>query len=124
MKTSISKREMQVAELLAWGYSDKEIAEELFISFDTVRTHHRNIYQKLDLRNLSDITRWYFESTGSYNFGLRPAARLAVSLLFLSLTFFIEFYGITSLRARNFKTKTVRETFARKGKTKETYLLA
>jgi DNA-binding NarL/FixJ family response regulator len=43
----LSKREKQILELLTEGYAIKQIASELFIAFDTVRTHLKNIYVKL-----------------------------------------------------------------------------
>lgn len=47
----LSKREYELLELLSKGYRYKEIAESLFISQDTVRTHIRNIYQKLQVNS-------------------------------------------------------------------------
>jgi len=43
----LSKRELQILDLLAKGFRYKEIADQLTISFDTVRSHLRNIYEKL-----------------------------------------------------------------------------
>jgi DNA-binding CsgD family transcriptional regulator len=56
----ISDREYQVAELIAWGASDKEVAQELNISPDTAKTHRRNILKKIEGHNTADITRWFF----------------------------------------------------------------
>ena len=47
----LSDRENQILELLAKGYRVKEIADQLFVSFNTVRTHIRNIYEKLQVRS-------------------------------------------------------------------------
>lgn len=47
----LSKREMEIAELLSKGYRYKQIADELFVSTDTVRTHIYNIYQKLQVNS-------------------------------------------------------------------------
>ena len=44
----ISKREYEVLELIARGLSNKEIAEKLFISLPTVKTHSSNLFVKLD----------------------------------------------------------------------------
>ncbi len=46
--SGISKREYDVLELMASGLSNKEIADKLFISENTVKTHISNIYIKLD----------------------------------------------------------------------------
>lgn len=120
----LSKREMQVAELLAWGLSDKQIAEELYISFDTTRTHRRNIYQKLSINNVADLTRWYFESTGNYNFGLRPKIRITITILFLILTLIMEFENLNAIRVRTSRVQTTRVSRVRKGKRKETFQYA
>jgi LuxR family maltose regulon positive regulatory protein len=47
----LSEREIEVLELMAEGLTYQEIAEELFISPHTVKTHSRNIYAKLDVGN-------------------------------------------------------------------------
>ena len=44
---ALSKREIEILQLLIEGYPNKQIASELFIAFDTVRTHLKNIYTKL-----------------------------------------------------------------------------
>ena len=51
---NLSKREHEILFYLAKGYRYKEIAEALFISIETVRTHLRNIYEKLHVRSRSE----------------------------------------------------------------------
>ena len=51
--SSLSSRELEVLELLARGYSYKEVAESLNITTFTVNTHTRHIYQKLHVRSLN-----------------------------------------------------------------------
>ncbi|MBS1632309.1 MAG: response regulator transcription factor [Bacteroidetes bacterium] len=46
-KYNLSEREQQVLELLSRGFSSKMISSDLGISFETVRSHLKNIYQKL-----------------------------------------------------------------------------
>ena len=50
-KTNLTDREMEVLELLANGLVKKEIADKLGISFFTVSTHIRHIYDKLNVLN-------------------------------------------------------------------------
>ena len=50
---SLPKRELEILECLAQGYSDKEIASSLYISEHTSRTHIRNIYHKMDVHSRS-----------------------------------------------------------------------
>lgn len=45
----LSKRELEVLELMAGGLSNNEIAERLFVSLNTVKTHNSNIFEKLDV---------------------------------------------------------------------------
>lgn len=45
----ISERECQVLELLARGHSNKEIADCIFVSTNTVKTHLAHLYDKLDV---------------------------------------------------------------------------
>lgn len=45
----VSKREYEVLELLARGQTNKQIADALFISPNTVKTHLANLYGKLDV---------------------------------------------------------------------------
>ena len=49
-RLGISKREYEVLELIAQGLSNQEIAEKLFVSLNTVKTHSSNLFMKLDVR--------------------------------------------------------------------------
>lgn len=53
---TISKREEDVLRLVALGFSNKEIAEKLFISAHTVITHRKNITEKLGIKSISGLT--------------------------------------------------------------------
>ncbi len=50
----LTERERQVLEELAQGYRYKEIADRLQVSMDTVRTHIRNLYHKLQVSSRTD----------------------------------------------------------------------
>lgn len=47
-KLGISRREYEVLELISQGLSNQEIAEKLFVSTSTVKTHASNLFSKLD----------------------------------------------------------------------------
>jgi DNA-binding NarL/FixJ family response regulator len=51
----LSQREIQVLSLVANGYTNKEIANELAISVKTVESHKANSMQKLDLKSRAEI---------------------------------------------------------------------
>lgn len=48
--TGLSKRELEVLQLMAKGLSNNEIAENLYVSLSTIKTHVSNIYIKLDVK--------------------------------------------------------------------------
>lgn len=50
-----SGREAEIVHFLASGYNSKEIADELFISEHTVRTHRRNLLKKFDVKSTSEL---------------------------------------------------------------------
>ncbi len=55
----LTEREEEILDLLAQGYRYREIAEQLFISIDTVRTHIRHIYEKMHVRSRAEATLKY-----------------------------------------------------------------
>ena len=54
----LTKRELEIAQLYSMGKTRKEIAEELFISSNTVDTHLKNTFGKLGLRNGVELTNY------------------------------------------------------------------
>lgn len=52
----ISKREADILKNIALGYSNKEIADKLFISTHTVVTHRKNITRKLGIKTVPGLT--------------------------------------------------------------------
>ena len=55
-KLGISKRELEVLNLMARGLSNDEIADKLFVSLNTVKTHSSNIYLKLEVKRRTQAT--------------------------------------------------------------------
>lgn len=47
---NISKRELQVLQLMAQGLSNQEIAQRLFLSLSTIKTHGNNLFEKLEVK--------------------------------------------------------------------------
>ena len=46
----LSKRELEILNLLAQGHSNQEIAAKLFVSVSTVKTHVQNLFEKLEVK--------------------------------------------------------------------------
>jgi NarL family two-component system response regulator LiaR len=49
-KLGLSKREMEVLQLMAEGLSNHEIASRLFVSLNTIKTHSSKVFEKLEVR--------------------------------------------------------------------------
>src|SRR5690606_30949660 len=50
-KMNLSSREYEVLQLLAKGHSNSDIAENLFLSVSTIKTHLSNLYSKMDVKS-------------------------------------------------------------------------
>ena len=46
----ISRRELEVLELMSKGLSNQEIGQELFLSLNTIKTHSTRLFEKLDVK--------------------------------------------------------------------------
>ncbi len=58
-KTVLSPQEQKVFKLMNENHANKEIAEQLFISLSTVKTHINNIYSKLSISSRKDIHHYF-----------------------------------------------------------------
>jgi DNA-binding NarL/FixJ family response regulator len=56
--TSLSQRQRQVLTKLAQGYTNQQIADQLFLSVKTVETYRARIAEKLNLRSRADLFRY------------------------------------------------------------------
>lgn len=61
----LTQRETEILVLLSQGLSNKEIADPLKISYDTVRAHLRHIYEKLHVRGRTEAVQKYLKSSSS-----------------------------------------------------------
>lgn len=58
----LTQRESEILALLSEGLSNKEIADRVNISYDTVRAHLRHIYEKLHVRGRTEAVKMYLKS--------------------------------------------------------------
>ena len=49
-RLGLSKREMEVLQLMADGLSNHEIADKLFVSLNTIKTHSSKVFEKLEVQ--------------------------------------------------------------------------
>jgi DNA-binding NarL/FixJ family response regulator len=68
---SLTQRESEILTLLSEGLSNKEIADRVQISYDTVRAHLRHIYEKLHVRGRTEAVKEFLKSSGLGVPGLR-----------------------------------------------------
>ena len=61
-KSPLSDREQQVLHLLAEGHSYKMVADKLFLSFHTVNSHAKHIYEKLHVSSLGEAIAYYYKN--------------------------------------------------------------
>ena len=54
----LTPRELEVLQLIAEGYANKQIAGELFISIKTVEKHRQQLMNKLDIHDVAGLTRY------------------------------------------------------------------
>lgn len=54
----LSDRELEILRLIALGYTNSQVAEELFLSVRTVETHRAHIQQKLGLSDRAELVRY------------------------------------------------------------------
>lgn len=58
VKSGLSQRESEVAELVTQGLSNKEIADRLFVTEKTIKFHLTNIYKKMQVKSRSQLIVW------------------------------------------------------------------
>jgi len=58
----ITSREKEVIKLIAKGKSTEEISTELFISFETVKTHRKNIFKKLNINKVHELIKFAYDN--------------------------------------------------------------
>jgi len=57
VKTNLTQREVEVLSLIAQGMSSVRIAQQLDISFETVKVHRRNMLRKVEAHNTFELIR-------------------------------------------------------------------
>lgn len=85
VKTSLSDREKDIADLLARGYSEKEIADRLCISPATVNNHTRNIRERFGLHKNSEIVLLYIAQHNKKKFDLKSIRECGISVILVLL---------------------------------------
>ena len=56
-KITLTQREEEVLKLIIFEHTTYEIAQRLFVSHETIRTHRKNLLYKLNARNVAGLVR-------------------------------------------------------------------
>ena len=56
--SSLTPREKETLKLIIKGYTNEQISEKMYISFNTVRTHRNSIWKKLEIKQITDCLRY------------------------------------------------------------------
>ena len=83
LNAKLSKRESQIAELLAWGASKKEVADKLFVSTRTIENTARNIYAKIGIQKATELCVWWFCTKCGVPVSLDPLKRAFIAVVLL-----------------------------------------
>lgn len=84
-KIKLTRRESQIAERIAWGSAQKEVASDLGISRRTVDNILRKIYAKLKIGKINELSAWWFCTNFNISFNLSPLTRQITASIFLLL---------------------------------------
>jgi len=57
----LTPRETEIINLMAYEFSEKQIAKELYLSTNTIHSHKKRVFQKLSVRNSAGVIRKAFE---------------------------------------------------------------
>ena len=89
LSAQLTSRETEIAALLAWGASKKEVADRLFISTRTVENTARSIYVKTGVQKATELCVWWFCAKCGVPTSLDPLKRafIAGMMLFIFLPY-------------------------------------
>lgn len=61
-KNLLTPREIEIIRLFKEGLDNKQISKKLAISYDTVKTHRKNIYAKLNISNIGELIQFAYQN--------------------------------------------------------------
>lgn len=83
LRAVLTRREQQIAELLAWGAAKKEVADRLNISPRTVENTARHIYEKIGIQKATELCVYWFCAKCGVSPSLDPLKRAFIALILL-----------------------------------------
>lgn len=109
----LTKREIQITELIAWGATKKDVANKLFISERTAENHNRNIYEKTGVTKVNELSAWYFCFKFNISIDLSPLKRKIIAftlLMVVGLNVAFDNHNLLRIRrSRRFKENQIEQ---------------
>lgn len=110
----LTKREYEVADLIAWGCSADEAADRLHVSPNTIRNTLRNIYEKLHLNKANELAAYIFCTEYGVNADKDKIGNVKRAVCALSILALFTFHLLSSfddtmirrVRSRGRRTET------------------
>lgn len=84
-KTTLSKREVEIMDLMSRGLSEKEIADRLCVSHGTINNHTRHIRDKLGVNKNTEVILYYIAKQNQRSFSLKEIRRLGINVILVLL---------------------------------------
>lgn len=61
-RTKLSIRELEVLNLIMQGFTSREIADQLFVCYETIKSHRKNILEKTGAKNTASLINYYHQT--------------------------------------------------------------
>ena len=108
----LTKRETEICELIAWGATKKDVANRCFISIRTVENTVRNIFSKIGVTKVNELSAWWFCTKFNISMELSPLKRRIISACLL-LMLIPQIYANSDDMIRHTRTRTSRISITR-----------
>lgn len=106
INVTLSKRQAEIAEYIATGWTDKEIAEKLFLSIRTVSNTRTSIFEAIDVHNAAELSAWYFITHYHISLDLLPKTIRKITMIMLLILLPSQFAQATDTRVTRSKVST------------------
>ena len=108
---TLTKTEVKVSRFIAYGLTEMEIADKMFVSHHTVHTHTKNIRKKTGAQSKVDIARMYILGLPEAVDVMRGFKRFTITMVCLAIHFFTIFYDADSEMRKPRNGKRISRTF-------------
>ncbi len=98
-EAKLTKRETEITELFAWGATKKDVANRLFISENTVQNHAENIFKKVGVTKINELSAWWFCTKFHISFDLSPLRKQVIAMILLIISMPSFFSGRNMIRS-------------------------